>query len=241
MHSLAQRILIGLSLAAIAAGAVAAGGPAHAVGAQIAAEGSPQDVAVQSEAQAASELRTVGYPVDLVGTPRRGAPALARLAEGERLAAMCAFANDGRDWVKVHHLEQFGFVPADAVGGAGNLPSTCPSEIETIDYLVLSHYFQGTDSSVTLPAAACPASWPMLVRVNHPNHAFPVVHPGVRVANADTGIVAAVGNLTDAEVNGVSYAAGIKGGSVTNFGFRDQLGQVWLTCTNNVDKAYRRR
>ncbi|MDR5700301.1 SH3 domain-containing protein [Agromyces aerolatus] len=231
MHSFTHRVFIGLSVAAIGAGLFAAA-PGYASASQPA--GTPQ-----IETQATSELRGVRYAVDLVGTPRTGAPALARLAEGERVTAFCGFAHDGQDWVKVQYSQQFGFVPADAVGGIGHLPGVCPNEIETIDHLAFALKFPATGGSAALDETACPASYPMLAKVDHPNHAFPIVPPGVRVTNFDAGIVAAVGHVTPVTIDGVRYAGGIKGGSVTSFGFGERLGQVWLTCTNNAQKAYR--
>jgi hypothetical protein len=223
---------VGLAIAAISVGALGAGAPAHAE------EPPAGNDTQQGEVHATAEFRTIGYSVDLVGTPRRGAPAIARLEAGTPVTAFCAFANDGQDWVKIQHTAQFGFVPARAAGGFGSLPKECPNEIETVDVLVFNHYFQGTDFVGELPSSRCPGSWPLLVDVKYANHEFPQVPRGVRIHNARTGIVAVTGLIHSTWVNEKWYASGFFGGTVTNWGLHDQLGQVWMTCTNNASKGY---
>jgi len=232
VHSLAQRILIGLSLAAIGAGLAAA--PAHAADSETTAE------TTQDDARAAGQWRTTITEVDLAPSPRRGVPPITQIPVKSPVEAFCAFANDGQEWVKVQYTGQFGFVPNTSVsGGSSGLPRECPSEIETIDILVFNHDFTWGEHEVPLKGYTCPTSQPFLLNHKYHLNPFMLVPKGVRVTNEDKLIHANAGFPTSTTVDGVKYTNGFEGGTVSHWGtMLLQNGQVWVTCTNNIAKAY---
>jgi hypothetical protein len=154
------------------------------------------------------------------------------------VTAFCAFVSDGQTWVKIQHTAQFGFVPMGAVGGKGALPSACPSEVETVEVLVFNHQFAAGEWGVPIDAWRCPETRPFLANVDfHDGAEF--VPKGVRITGWGKGIHTLLGGvmLQQTEHNRKSYAAGFKATTVSNWG-GPQLGQVYVTCTANVDKAY---
>lgn len=233
MQSLAQRALIGLSVAAIGAGVLTAGTPAFA-------EASQPVIETQGEVQAAGQWRKTLHDVGLLNTPRRGVPPIAQIPAGAPVEAFCAFANDGQEWVKIQHSGQFGFVPNTSItGGNAGLPRECPSEVETIDIPVFNHDFTWGEHEVPLKGFTCPTGQPFLLDHKYHLNPFMLVPKGVRVTNEDRLIHANAGNPTATTYNGVKYVNGFEGGSVSHWGTRLlQNGQVWATCTNNVAKAY---
>lgn len=232
MHPRVKRALIGLSVAALGASLLGAAAPAYADEPASVVE-PPSD-----EAHAAAEYRTIVHDVGLVETPRRGAPVVAQLKTGMPVTALCAFFLDGVDWVKIQHTAQFGFVPNSAVGGAGDLPYTCPSEVEDIEVLVFNREFRGGELGVPIEAWRCPSSRPFLVNTRF-HKDDPFVPQGIRIRGWDAGIHTILGGVMQQQVqhNKKSYAAGFSATTISNWGLA-QLGQVYVTCTPNVDKAY---
>lgn len=233
MHSLVKRALIGLSVAALGAGFLGAAAPAYAD--EPASIIEPQS----GEADATAEFRTISHDVGLVETPRRGAPVVAQLNAGTPVTAYCAFFLDGIDWVKIQHNARFGFVPNSAVGGAGQLPYTCPSEVDTIEYRAFAKDFKIGDLSAKLEPWNCPAERPLLANIPFHRDDILIGAPnGVRVADVKKGIHAVVDTTpTETTYGGKRYAHGHRGGSMTSWG-GELRGELYVTCTNDVNKAY---
>jgi hypothetical protein len=175
------------------------------------------------------QLRDVASDAPMYGTPRLETAQVGVVHAGESVEAYCWFTNAGSDWVKINRAGNFGYVTSDAIrGGGAELPSTCPTEIETVQVTLYGKKFSGTEAFVTTGRLECPAAYPYLVDDGSSNLLVP---PSFDLSNGF--FLVAYGLFTQRD----GYVTGSVGAIATNTDVFDQTLTISASCTKNAAVA----
>jgi hypothetical protein len=178
----------------------------------------------------AGQLRDIASEAPIYGAPRPDTAQIGAAHTGDSVEAYCAFWNAGREWVKINRSGEFGFVASEAIrGGSRELPSTCPTEIESVQVSLYGKQLAGTEAFVTTGALECPAPFPYLVDDGKGS----IVKPPSFVSSASEWVGVIYGVFT--QVNGL--VSGTTGALVTNFGTSPETLTITATCTKNPGLA----
>jgi len=178
------------------------------------------------------QLRAVVERAELYPTPR-AIGAIDAVAPGTSVEAYCGFVHDGAEWVKVSKKGAFGFVRSGALESRTHgLPTTCPSEVETVQIPTFGHDFRIGESFVEVPEFRCPAPYRYL-RDFKAHDTLERIAPGVTVKRTEGRGIDVDTGFTIFEDN---RAVGYLGGSISNYGGAQSAGLI-ASCTSNPAKA----
>lgn len=169
----------------------------------------------------------------MYSAPRLAADILAPLDRGSRVAVYCGITNSDGAWVKIKKGEganaPFGYVLAAYVDGhIEGLPTTCPTEEGTYDYVTWSHLTHGD----IVPRWTCPPTRPYLV--GGKESIFDLV-PGLKIVTNGAVTVTVGFPIPIDGPAGKKYVSGYTGGLAS--GFQPFSAAITATCTNNLGKA----